>query len=63
MAKLYRIPVSWTVMATMEVEAASLDEAIEKADNMSLPTDPEYVEGSFQIDHEFIPALNPGIED
>lgn len=61
MAKTYRIPVSWTVMATIEVEAKSLAEAIEEADTRALPTDPEYMEGSFQVDRSFITALNENL--
>lgn len=56
--KTYKIPVSWSVMATMEIEADSLAEAIEKADDASLPTDPDYMEGSFEINREIIPCVN-----
>ncbi len=45
-------------MATMEIEADSLAEAIEKADDASLPTDPDYMEGSFEINREIIGCVN-----
>ena len=35
----------------MKIQAPSLDEAIEKAEDAGLPCG-EYVEGSFRIDHE-----------
>jgi len=56
--KTYKIPVSWSVMATMEIEADSLEEGIEKADDASLPTDPDYIEGSFEVNREIIPCVN-----
>lgn len=49
--KTYRIPVSWTVTATMEIEAESLEEAVLIAEDSPLPTDSYYVESSFQIDN------------
>lgn len=54
--KLYKIPVSWTVIATMEIYAKSLDEALELAQHEKLPTDNDYLEDSFQIETD-------GLED
>ena len=56
--KTYKIPVSWTVTATMEIDAESLEDAILKAEDASLPTDPDYLEGSFSVDHACIEYLN-----
>jgi hypothetical protein len=50
--KTYKIPVSWTVTAVMHIEAESLEDAIKQADNESLPTDTDYLEGSFCIDDQ-----------
>ena len=56
--KTYKIPVSWTVTATMEIDAESLEDAILKAEDASLPTDPDYLDGSFDVDHACIEYLN-----
>jgi len=56
--KTYKIPVSWTVTATMEIDAESLEDAILKAEDASLPTDPDYLDGSFEVDHDCIEYLN-----
>lgn len=50
MSRLYRIPCSWQMYGYYEVEAESLEEAIDMALDSSLP-DGSYVEGSFEIDH------------
>lgn len=49
--KTYKIPVSWEVCATLNIEAKSLQEAIDIANNeeLGLP-ECEYVDGSFTID-------------
>ena len=56
MKKTYRIPCSWQVYATAEVEAESWDEAIARVedDDFPLPTDAEYVDASFEVDMEII---------
>lgn len=46
--KTYTIPVTWECYGCMEIEASSLDEAIEMAEDACLP-DGEYLEGSFRI--------------
>ena len=46
----YRISCEWAVCGTMYVEADSIEEAIQKAeDDYPLPTDPEYIDGSFNV--------------
>lgn len=59
----YKIPVSWMQLATMEVEAESLEEAIEKADQMELPEDGEYLDGSFEVNYGCIEELNKHLFD
>jgi hypothetical protein len=58
--KTYKIAVEWTMIADIEVEANSLDEAIEKVEEMdSLPDNGEYLEDSFQVDEYLSEELNP----
>lgn len=61
----YTIPVTWEVYATVEVEATSLEEAVEifkdTKDDIPLPVDSEYVDDSFQLsgkDIEFLKLFN-----
>ena len=63
--KTYKIPVTWEVYSHIEVEADSLEEAIKIFDDKEnsdedygLPTDPEYVDGSFKREDEEICSLN-----
>jgi len=56
---IYKIPVYWTMFDTMEVEASSLKEAIDKAiDIMALP-DGDYVDGSFTVETQTLNELYP----
>lgn len=52
--KNYYIPVTWQVWDKVEIEAKSLKEAIkyfkEHVDEIPLGTEPEYIDGTFQID-------------
>lgn len=57
--KNYTIPVLWQVYSYMEIEASSLDEAIEIASDSPLPQGSEYIEDSFMIDHDAISQHNP----
>jgi hypothetical protein len=56
--KTYTIPVLWQVYSCMKIEANSLDEAIEIANDSPLPKDGEYIEESFIIDHDAISNHN-----
>lgn len=47
--KKFKIQVEWKMMATVEIEAESLDDAICEAEDMSLPEDGSYVDGSFEV--------------
>ena len=60
-----KLPVSWEVFGFVEVEADSIEEAMEffeeNADSFSLPNDGEYVDGSFALtcnEPEFIALYN-----
>ena len=48
--KTYRVPVVWSMMGFVEVEAESLSEAQREAMNAPLPEDGSYLEDSFEID-------------
>jgi hypothetical protein len=56
--KTYKIPCSWVMSGTVEIEAETVGEAILKAEHAPLPTESEYLEGSFVIDldllHEYL---------
>jgi len=55
----YKIPVYWTMFDTMEVEAESLKEAVNKAiDIMPLP-DGDYVDGSFTVEMDTLNEIYP----
>lgn len=64
MKKTFKIPVSWEVSAFIEIEADTLEKAIEIfdiiEDEVSLPIDSEYLDGSFrrEQDIEFISLCN-----
>lgn len=48
-----KLPVTWEVCGLVEVEANSIEEAIEyfnqNASDIELPENPEYVDGSFVL--------------
>jgi len=56
MKKTYGVPCSWEVYGTMMVEAESWDEAVNIAENGSLPLPDEssYIGDSFRIDEEMV---------
>ena len=64
MAK-FKIPVTWEVCGVVEVESETLEDAVryfeENSDNIPLPSDSEYVDGSFGLscnDIDFIKTFN-----
>ena len=59
--KTYKIPVFWHMIATVEVEAESLDEAMQIVENNPLPDNGEYLGGSFEVDVEL--AVNENEEE
>ena len=56
--KTFEISVDWTVTATVEIEAESLEEAIKLAHDAELPYPGEYVDDSFRVDEETTRELN-----
>jgi hypothetical protein len=54
MQKIYKIPCTWVMSGTIEVEAETVSEAVLKAEQAPLPTESEYIEGSFAIDLDLL---------
>lgn len=53
--KTYKVPVVWQMYGYVEMPANSIDEAVKKVEvtnDVPLPADASYVEGSFEIDYE-----------
>ena len=69
--KTFKIPVTWTVYSTIEVEAETLEEAIERFDEVEdsdfghdLPSEFSYVDDSFERgDFESCLIVNTNYED
>jgi len=63
MSRIYKLPVSWEVIATQEVEANSLEEAIMIAEetNLDLPENSEYLDGSYEVNRELIYAIKKAV--
>ena len=58
----YTIPCSWRVIGYITVEADNLREAVDLAENDApLPYESEYLEGSFDIDHQMISYYNKNL--
>ena len=58
--KIHKIPVTWEVCGFVEVEAESMEKAIQKfdqeiADTCDLPQEAEYVDGSFHRSCDDLP--------
>lgn len=49
----FKIPVSWTMVADMVVDAPTLEDAIQEAELADLPAG-EYCDSSFEINHELL---------
>jgi len=54
----YKIPCTWQMYGYYHIEANSIKEALEKTEDSNLPTDSDFVEGSFEIDYGMIPFYN-----
>ena len=63
MKRIFKIPVSWTEIGTMEVNASSLEEAIAIAeDNFAwFPQGSEYLDGSFEVDIDLINEVKAAV--
>ena len=58
--KTFIIPCSWQMYGTYHIEAETLEQALEIADDSPLPKerDSSFIDGSFEIDHDMIPFYN-----
>ena len=54
----YRVAVEWTMVGEIEVEADNIEEAKDKAYDMDLPSDGEYLDGSFSMNDDVTDELN-----
>jgi hypothetical protein len=56
--KTYKVPVVYTMYGYVEVKAESMVEAVDEVENgggdIPLPSAADYVEGSFEVDHDGI---------
>lgn len=63
----YKIPVTWEVYGTVEVEASSKEEALKKFENeiedFKLPQESYYVDGSFRPSNDNTTELLDSIEE
>jgi len=72
---IYKIPVEWAVFGLLEVEANSIEQAMElvnqdcdlSGNEFALPNESDYIDGSFQIsygytDEEIMEIFNGGVE-
>ena len=61
MKKNYEVSVTWLMSGTLTVEAETPEEALKVAEaesrNCPLPTNGEYVDGSFEVDLDAEPWL------
>ena len=56
---IFKIPVEWSMAAVVLVNAPTLEEAIKKAeDDGELPENGEYIDSSFQVNHECVNEFN-----
>ena len=63
MKRIFKIPVSWTSIGTMEVNASSLEEAIAIAEDdlTGLPKNSEYLDGSFEVNIDLINEVKAAV--
>lgn len=54
----YKIPCIWRMYGMYHIKANSLQEALQLVDDAELPTDKDYLDGSFEIDKFMLPYYN-----
>ena len=58
MKQRFVIPVTWSMTAEVVAYADSLENAVAQVeDNPNLPNG-DYMDGSFEVNHDFLPYLN-----
>lgn len=67
MKKTWKIPVTWEVCGEVDIEANSLEEAVEifkeKMDEVPLPSESYYVDGSFRLTSENLEELRSMVKE
>jgi hypothetical protein len=58
MKKTYHIPVSWQMSGVYHIEAESLQQALQIAEDSNLPEDSDFIDGSYEVNEEMIPFYN-----
>lgn len=58
----YKVPVTWREYGYVLIEADSEVEAIRLTHDADLPSDSEYLEGSFEIDYDNIKCIEDEIK-
>lgn len=60
--KIFKLPVEWASYGTIEIEAESLEDALKifcKTENeIELPTERDYIDGSFKMSTDASPYIN-----
>ena len=56
--KNYKIPVTWTMYAVVQVQAQDVNDAINKVEAGSIPTGGSYLEDTFQVDNDGLTVFN-----
>jgi len=67
MKKTWKVPVTWEVCGEVDIEANSLEEAVEifkeKMDEVPLPSESYYVDGSFRLTSENLEELRSMVKE
>jgi hypothetical protein len=58
----YKVPVTWREHGYLIIKAEGIPEAIANAHDAGLPSDSEYLEGSFEIDYDNIKCIDDEIK-
>ncbi len=56
--KNYKIPVTWTMYAVVQVQAQNVIDAINKVEEGDIPTGGGYLEDTFQVDNDGLAVFN-----
>ena len=67
MKKTWKVPVTWEVCGEVDIEANSLEEAVEifkeKMDEVPLPSESYYIDGSFRLTSENLEELRSMVKE
>ena len=57
------VPVYWTMMGLLVIEADSKEEAALRAEDAEFPSDAEYMDGSYEINEDAVEVLEEDAPD